>query len=227
MRVLTACEYLMARQRPRGHWKAFKLIRAIKAEAFSKYADLVVAGREVRLTEANRDDSLGWGGEMLAPHVIETFGAQPISLVPIPGSQCTSTQDVINGRVHEIAAAIRTAIPDSAKVRSLLWWVEPMLSAHRGGPRTAEELAPRYVVKRYATEVDEDMQVVLVDDVLTHAGHFRSAAAVLRAKGFRVANIAFAVGRTVWSENSAGSPRPPTDDAFSVAVERFDAFTWP
>jgi len=229
MRVTTVCELLISISRPPRHRDSFNLVCAIKAEDFSGHANVPLGGRSRFLTTENRDDALVWAGEMLAPHIKGVFGSAPMWLVTIPGSQCTSPHHVMESRGGRIASSIAAAMSaPTCNVQPILWWDGPMVPAHRGGSRSPGDLAPRYQVAPRAGELLDTLpELVLVDDVLTHAGHFRSAGARLRAAGYRVADAAFAVGRTVWPDEGLGSKRLPTDAAFSVTTETFEDFVWP
>jgi len=229
LRVTTVCEFPRSIWRPGRHQDSFTLIRAIKGRAFSESAHVPLGGQARLLTPDNRDDALLWAGEMLAPHIRAVFGSAPVGLVPIPGSRCTSSEHVLVSRGGRLARAVVTALgTPTCQVHPMLWWDRPRIPSHRGGARSPEDLAPRYRLAQPPDALLDTLpELVLIDDVLTRAGHFRSAVARLRAAGYRVADTAFAVGRTVWPNKDSESYRLPTEAAFSATTETFDDFAWP
>lgn len=221
MRVVSVCEYVVAQQRSQDHWSAFKLVRALKGENFRGYGDIWLNGRWVRLDERTRDHAFEWAGQMIAPEIENAFESVPIALVPIPGSSCASVADVQQSRSHRLALAISAAMTRRPIVGALLHWDQPHASSRAGHTRNADSLSQHYV----ATPPLLGHRIVLVDDVLTTGGHILGAAIKLRACGYETADVAFAIARTCWPDD--GSSRPPTNKAFSVAVDEILEYTPP
>jgi hypothetical protein len=121
-----------------------------------------------------------------------------VALVPIPHSACT--QGVAASRTRVLADAIveRTR---AAMVVDALRWIEPMVPAHRGGPREPSLLYPKLRLPAAWTPLDR--AYVLIDDVATSGGHVRACAARLKARG---ANIPLAICGARAEQYFSGDP---------------------
>lgn len=220
MRVVTVCEYLAAEYSAysQEQWDAFKLVRAVKGIPFKGYANVPNLGH---LSYENADKGMTWAGEKLAPEIDDAFDMQPVVLVPLPGSRCTSAAIVKASRVTQVARIAASYTYAGTPVRELLCWSQIMQPSHEGGPRDPSILARHLVVEPGVP--DPNIEVALIDDVLTTGGHFRAAAARLRRAGWKVAEVAFAVARTVWVTPDAS--RSPVE-TFKVMSEELEPFEW-
>jgi hypothetical protein len=170
-----------------SEFHAAKFIKAFKGDVIKGYAWIPIAGRQRRLTQANRDDVFSWFGEIAGPLIAERVPA-PRVFVPIPNSAC------VIGTAS--ASTVRLVNAMMAYVNGVIWdglrWAVPMEKARAGGPREPADLYPQLRVVRRAMPGP----CVLVDDVATGWGHIKAAAAKLRTIGM-TAVFAVTAGQTV------------------------------
>jgi hypothetical protein len=175
MRVLSLCEYLMHGDRTPDHFTPFNIVQAIKGNPFNGYSRLTVGGESVRLTESSPDVAVAWAAERLGDQIHAEFEDELVTIVPVPGHAHVSKADVQSGAVHRLGLALAQALRERgtrATAFVLLHWDRPIKSARDGGPREAS------VLQR----------------------HLVAAHTVLTAHGFDVADVVFAVGRTVYTK---------------------------
>jgi hypothetical protein len=188
-------------------YHALKFVKAIKAKAFTGYADVPVLGRWKRLVPANADEAVEWFGELAAAQLVKRISG-PLTLVPLPNSSST----VKNHKVPRTALLAESIA--SKLLKATVWdgmrWVEEMIPTHQEGTRDPQELYENLRV----TRVVPKGTLVLVDDVYTKGGHLRAAVARLAEKK-AVCKLAMCAGRTVLE-----SPENP----FEILTEEVEDF---
>lgn len=206
MRVLSICEYLTVGDRGPAHWDPYCITNALKRRHFAGTANLSINGQWHTISAGNADaafnHSVAWAAERLAPQ-IRAAVHWPITIVPIPGHACVSVADVRAHRLMHLATAIADALnaphfAPIAKVSPMLFWDTAQASASSGGgTRNAADVLPHYRHDVAEAAAAHMSSVVLVDDVVTTGARLSAAEHYLRSQGVNVADIAFAVARTV------------------------------
>jgi hypothetical protein len=193
MPIRTICFYTYRSKHDRG-WTdpelgVLRFVRAIKQEPLATepgqddFGAVLVNGTEPKreLRQANAGDAFDWFAEMAVERIQEELGTLKVALVPIPHSACT--QGVAAPRTLVLAEAI-VERSGTAMVVDALRWTEPMVPAHRGGPREPSLLYPKLWLPPAWTALDRPY--VLIDDVATSGGHVRACAARLKARGAKI-----------------------------------------
>ncbi|OGV71865.1 MAG: hypothetical protein A3K18_21785 [Lentisphaerae bacterium RIFOXYA12_64_32] len=197
-------------------YDAAAFVHALKGEDIkNRYADIKVAGRRVRLTNANRDSALEWFGEMAAD-LVPPAKRGIWQLVPIPGHLCAVGADA-PGRTGVLATALATQSEGRGVVLDALRWVEVVPSARRGeAPRDPDYWYDRLTfTSTQARRAVKNARCVLVDDVLTSGSHLQAAAAMLSEAGATVSR-AICGGRAV---------QDAVDDSWERITVSLDDFT--
>ena len=192
---------------------ACKLIRALKGEPLSGWANIPVARERIRLDASNSATAVDVFGRLVAASF--HWPSRLMSLVPIPNSLNTVFSDS-TPRTKTLADALsrHAAAPSDLNVADVLRWREPMPSAHAwASARYPEQLYPNL---RLIRALQWQSPVLLVDDLLTTGGHMRAAAAFLEDQGATV------FGGVCAGRSDAGA----VTDAFAVRIERLESFTY-
>jgi hypothetical protein len=176
-----------------GEWTpaqigVLRFVRAIKNEPLAQRGTsdsgyVLVNGVEPKrlLRQQNAHEALEWFAEMAVPRIRKELGTMRSVLVPIPNADCAMGER--ESRTRRLADAIAARSPVT-HVADVLRWNQPMVPAHRGGPREAHLLLPHLrVVGGWRPTARPH---VLVDDVKAGAGHILASAAILRAVGASV-----------------------------------------
>lgn len=226
MRVLSVCEYLMHGDRRPDHFTPFQIVQAVKGKTFNGYAWVTVGGQPQRLDSSSPHVAVSWAVERLGEQIFAEYEDESITIVPVPGHTHVSAEGVEAGNVHQLGLKLAEVLRSRGMVANafpLLRWVHPIQSAREGGSRDPELLQPLLRV----VDAKHIAKVILIDDVVTSGGHIAAAYGTLTTAGYDVADVAFAVGRTVYTKgNPLGTlvedcPRPMTT---STAVIDLD---WP
>jgi hypothetical protein len=185
-------------------------VLAIKGKEIAGYASVRCRREWKRFESSNREDVVGWFGEMVA----EYADGQPLPdscvLVPIPGSR-VDVRFQGTPRVTALAEAVAAALPSSPPMRDVLQWDSPIVSSRlMAGTR---DVAALYRRLRLIGTVEGE-RVVLVDDVLTLGGHLRACAAKLRSAGADV----------LLGLCAARADQVPAKDPFAVRCEILSDF---
>jgi hypothetical protein len=149
---------------------ATHLVKGVKGLALSEaaFSHVLIDGRTIRITNANKDRAIEWFAQWAAQKLEELPGSPKI-LVPIPGSATTidSAPDFRTALIAEkIAARMRTA-------RAFPWlrFNAARPNSRQGGSRDPEVL---YRAMRLRRNIPEG-EIILIDDVLTSGGHLKAA----------------------------------------------------
>jgi hypothetical protein len=218
MRVLSACEYLMHGDRKPDHFTPYQIVQAVKGKPFNGYAWLTVGGAQQRLESSNPQVAVSWAAEKLGEQVFAEYEGEMLTIVPVPGHTHVNMQDVEAGSVHRLGLALAEALRQRGMVAyafPLLHWNTAIQSAREGGSRDPDVLQQQLRV----VTAQHVRKIILVDDMVTSGGHIVAAHAVLTAARHDVADVAFAVGRTVYVKGDPlgtlveECPRPMTDSA--------------
>lgn len=173
------------------YYHSYKFVHALKGNPIKGYARVPVRGVSRRLQESNKGSAAEWFGQMAADYLEEAGSATgPLQMIPIPNSDCTVQEDT--PRTIHLAQSVSANLTD-AIVSDVLRFTEPMVSAHEGGPRSAEDI---YEFLRLTDDGLPESPVILVDDVYTMGGHLRAAECVLREAG-REVSLALCGGTSV------------------------------
>jgi hypothetical protein len=199
-RVLSLCEYLTGADRHPDHVAPYQLVRAVKGLPFDGHAWITVGGARRRFDSERPQVAMAWAVERLAESMFAAYRSEPITLVPLPGHAHTTAADVETGCVHRLGLALSATLRRRGMVvhsLPLLHWRTPVGCAREGGTRDPHLLQPRL---RVAVAVADSFKVIVIDDVVTTGGHIIAAQSALAAAGYDVADIAFTVGRSVFSK---------------------------
>jgi len=177
-------------------YNAYKFIQALKGNQLNGYARLTRPnGYQVKIDASDTDGAYTvfgeWGAQKLA-----NMGLNPITLVPVPSSDCLAFDTDEKGKLIAEAIAQHRR---NATVALSLCWKEQRPKASKGGTRNAVALQANLRV-RTTPPLNE---VVLVDDVVTTGGHLLACANALRAKGYKVER-AICAARTVHAQPESG-----------------------
>lgn len=180
-------------------------IFALKDRDINKHSWLKVRGTWHKFDNTNRENVVGWFGEIVAEYLAAQPPEAPIFLVPVPGSK-VDVHFAGAPRTAQLAQAIADAVNEGAFVADVLRQVATIPSANEeGGTRDAAALFANLVL----TEDVDGLSVILVDDVLTSGGHMQACAAKLRAAG---ATVLMAIVAARSDKNQVPEP-------FAVRVE--------
>jgi len=189
-------------------YNATHLVKAVKGLDLhpNAYTPVKIRGKNVRITEENKDIAMQWFAEWAAP-IIDAIDDYQKVLIPIPASDVVkdSPDDF---RTTKIAREISSYCGSKTVVAPILRWKEPMTPSRKGGTRKARVLYSRLTQN---SEIPQGT-VVLVDDVFTFGGHLTAAAWKLADSGQSVA-LAVCCGHTEHHQ---------LDDPFSVPDELLD-----
>jgi predicted amidophosphoribosyltransferase len=172
-------------------WAAKKFVNAIKGDEINRYAEVPVpiGGTRKRLEDGNKDDALEWFAQMVSAKF--TPRATPTILIPIPAHAATSVTLVKASRLWKLTDKVAQAF--SCSPVAAIHWKTKLVSARQGGERDPIALkANTVVLKKHLGSG----QVLLLDDVVTSAGHLVGCASALSDAGFEIVG-ALCVGRTV------------------------------
>jgi hypothetical protein len=191
----------------RADYNATHLVKAVKGLALSPkaYTWVLIGGRNVRISEANKDPAIDWFVEWAAPHV-NAFGPDAKVIVPVPSSKTTLGSDA-TFRTAIIAQKLAAACPNTTSFPELRFEEEQLNCREEGGPREAAVLYPLLRCKPLPSG-----HIVLLDDVLTGGGHLTAAAWIIEDQGRTVAK-AICCGRSLEAK---------LDDPFTVPPESID-----
>lgn len=166
------------------------LVKAAKGLSLNnQYVWADVAGRRVKIAEANKDLALDSFGEWGAARIKALYGDRKVVLIPVPSSKTviSSPPDFRTARM-----ANKIAEHCNAVVHPALRFKKEMSSTREGGPREPELIYPEMTL----TSAPPTGPVVLIDDVLTTGGHLVASSWVLDDIG-REPSHAMCCGRTV------------------------------
>jgi len=184
-------------------------VYALKDRDISKHSWLKVRGTWRKWDNSNRQDVVGWFGQIVAEYFEANPLEAPIMLVPVPGSK-VDVNYAGTPRTAQLAEAIAAAV-DGMFVGDVLRQSVPIASANdEGGPRDAATLFKNLAL----TDDVAGFPVVLVDDVLTSGGHLQACAAKLRQAG---ADVLMAVVGARADCNQVLEP-------FAVRIENIDDY---
>lgn len=182
-----------------------KFIKAIKGKTVNGYGFVPVAGRHLRLSEGNKEDSLSWFASMAAEALHPVLTAPLIVPVP-PKSAVLGSESA--GRVGSVSHLLAQLLPD-AQVWDGLRWIQPLRRAHEGGSRDADFLFAHLVATGPTVKAES---ILLLDDVLKTGAHLHAASLELDRVGMAVTH-GLAAGRAV---------AMPWDSPFEPRVEVLD-----
>ena len=189
-------------------YDATHLVKAVKGLDLhpNAYTPVEIKGKNVKITEGNKDTAMQWFAEWAAP-IIDVIDDNQKVLIPIPaGDVVEDSPD--DFRTTKIAREISSFCGSKTVVAPILRWNEPMTPSRKGGPRDARVLYSHLIQNG---EIPQGT-VVLIYDVFTFGGHFISAAWKLDDSDRSVA-LAVCCGHTEHHQ---------LDDPFSVPDELLD-----
>ena len=189
----------------RADFAALAAVKAVKGLPLGDLHGQVPTGgrRRVRIDKKNPDEALNLFAKWASKHVDE-LGNQKRILIPVPGSQVTTSHNP-DFRTAQIAESIRQECDPKVEVSTCLRFKKPMPKSRCGGSRNSVELYENMVI---VGEIPDD-DIVLVDDVYTSGAHARAAAQRLSDEGGVVLGVV-CCGRTC---------REQLDDRFNVKRE--------
>jgi hypothetical protein len=170
LKVISLCSYLTEVSnpwRPEDH-TASKMVKALKGDEINGYFELLVGGTKQRF-----DNSTASAFAKLIPAVLwkAISGEIPgnATIVPIPNSHITSTtQDGF--KTLDLANEVAKNSGGRVKAVPALVFDKPQQKSRDGGPRS-----PYHFESAYRIVKDVSGPIILLDDVLTGAGHLIGA----------------------------------------------------
>lgn len=211
IKAVAFCSYLISVDRGwrSSDYAAANVVKALKGKALiGQFSNIPVNGKIVRLTEANRQQVLGWFGAWASTTLKREQPSGQIALVPIPSS------DAVVGFTGTFASqrmANDLASRDNRLfVADALRWKRALPAAHQGGVRDPKTLLENMTL---VANLPRHAVPVLVDDVLTKGGHLLAAVEKLAEASIERPRLALVAGRTVLN---------PPQDPFAPVVEQLD-----
>jgi hypothetical protein len=167
-----------------GSWRgidhdAHDFVDALKGRRIDHYSSVKIRGTWKRFDDLNREDVVGWFGQMAADYLNSLGLGGPFALVPVPSSKADLSFVGMN-RPTVLAQAIAREYGNSTDVSDVLRFDRPMASAC--ALKGSRDPALIYERLRFVGSV-RGRRVVLVDDVVASGGHRRACAAKLLEEG--------------------------------------------
>lgn len=190
-------------------YDAKKFIDAVKGEAVNGFATVPVRGVRFRLDQSNAHMAVHWFAQMACDYLTSSAVLQaPFVFVPVPDSSCTSGSKRVS-KTYTLAKGLADMF-ENARVHDMLRWESAMTPSHQGGSRNPQLFYDDLV---FVKDIPK-MPIILVDDVITTAGHVTGIAARIAREGGEVEHI-LSAGKTVWQQE---------DETFGVFELEFEDF---
>ena len=205
------CSYLISVDRGwrSSDYAAANVVKALKGKALiGHFSDIPVNGTKVRLTEANREQVVGWVGAWALTTLEREQPNGRIALVPIPSSDAVvgfSGAFPSQRMANDLASRSNRVL-----VADVLRWKRALPPAHQGGVRDPKTLLENMTL---VADLPRRAVPVLVDDVLTKGGHLLAAVEKLAGTSIGRPRLALVAGRTVLD---------PPEDPFEPVIEHLD-----
>ena len=189
-------------------YDATHLVKAVKGLDLNPnaYSYVTIGGQRVRIIGGNKDRAIDWFAEWAAKHV-QDLGKHPKAILPVPSSKSTPAKPA-TFRTAVIAQKIAALCPNTTALPVLRFKAERPNTREEGGSRSPNVLYGEMVL----TQQLPDVQVILVDDVMTGGGHFKASAWLVEDQRRKVEQ-ALCCGRSLESQ---------LDDPFTLAPEAID-----
>jgi len=167
--------------------RAIAFIRAAKGQPASP--------DNSRLHAVVNQHAFGWFGKMAAVVLEMKRLDPPITLIPMPNSDCYIGSGE-GPRTTALASAITKHLRNATVVDAMRWRA-CQTPAHEGGARDPEALYRALVL---LLPIPEKGTLIIVDDVLTTGAHALAAAAKVSTER-NPCRLAICLGRTVWQQH--------------------------
>jgi len=200
-------------------YNATHMVKAVKGLPLhqNSYSWVAIEGRNVKITEANKDRAMDWFAEWAAGYV-NGLGRHRKVIVPVPSSKTTLASPA-TFRTAEIAQRIAKRSINTLPFPSLRFKKEMPNSREEGGTRDATEL---YQEMQLTAGLPAGA-LILLDDVLTGGGHLQAAAWVLEDAGAKIGE-ALCCGRSL--DTQLENPFMVDDENIDLSRLLVDEVDW-
>jgi len=197
LKVVTAVEYLTnwdGQIADENHYRTNKMVKILKGREINGTLPIKIAGVRRHLDNSSAADFLPIAHDYYARAARSLVGNGPATIVPVPGSQVTASDDPDFRTLALAEGAARISAGTFRASPAIVFETPQLKSAGGGGSRD-----PSYLQSVMKITVAPDGPIVLLDDVKTTGAHLVAAARTLRAAGCDVVG-AIAFARTAWAQ---------------------------